>query len=146
MSHPQSTPPPRAEADHQKLDEKFAKLERALAEQKAKEDEQKLNEKFAKFEKMLVEQNAEGAAKQAEIIKREAEIARRTSMEMTAKAAARIESVTATSSLSQLGSDKNLENSGTNGTRELIFFKDAVGRKFTFPFERCKTWSVGESF
>ena len=116
----------------------------STAPPRAPEDNQKLDERFAKLEKLLAEQKAEGAAKQAEIAKREAEMARRASEEMIAKAVARIERVTAMSSLPKLGSEKNLENGGTNGAREVIFFKDAVGRKFTFPFERCKTWSVGE--
>ncbi|KXJ91792.1 hypothetical protein Micbo1qcDRAFT_57875 [Microdochium bolleyi] len=36
------------------------------------------------------------------------------------------------------------ERKVAGSTRELICFTDAIGRKFKFPFDKCRTWSVRE--
>lgn len=38
--------------------------------------------------------------------------------------------------------DPKRKNLNTNNDRHFIHFKDAVGRKFTFPWEYCRTWAV----
>ena len=129
--------PPSAPKDDQKLEEKFAKLEKLLTDQKAREEDHRLNERFSKLENLVIAQKAERAAEAA----RQAEITRRTAEEIS-KAAARVESVTAaTQSISKFAGSGH-ENVST---KELVTFKDAMGRKFTFPFEQCKTWSVGQT-
>ncbi|GJN84384.1 hypothetical protein VFPFJ_07496 [Purpureocillium lilacinum] len=37
--------------------------------------------------------------------------------------------------------DPKRKNLNTNNDRHFIHFKDAVGRKFTFPWEYCRTWA-----
>ena len=43
-----------------------------------------------------------------------------------------------------LQADKNM-SAGKRDTRKPIKLKDAVGRRFSFPYDRCETWAVSYS-
>lgn len=112
----------RAEAEAAKeakeLEEKKKKEEIAAASKKAKEDAEKKAEEAAKKAK----EEHEKKLKEAEAATEEAKKKQK-----------------------ELEEEKEKLTPAPDTTKKPIRFKDAVGRKFSFPFHLCKTWKGMES-
>ena len=122
QSPPVGTPPVAAAVS--KDDDKFARLEKILLDQKKEADEKEAKAKKAAEDKVVADAKAAADAAALAIEKKKmAEEAKKVAEAAAAAAAA-------------AAAPKKEEK------KKPIKFKDAVGRKFSFPYHLCKTWKV----
>lgn len=136
-------------------------------------DNSKDDEKFARIEKLILDQKAEQAAKEAAAIKAAEEAAAKAAADKKyaddIAAAAAAAAAVATEEAEKKAADKAAEDAAKakaaadeaeakaaeaaaaappppppppEEKKKPIRFKDAVGRKFSFPFNLCSTWDV----
>ena len=147
-----STPPP-PPATSSKDDEKFARLEKLLIDQKLEADEKEARAQKAAEERELAAKKAAeeiAAAKQkadAEATKKAMAAAELAKTE--AKAEAELAKAEAEAAKAEVEATKAKVAANAKPKEEKkkpIKFKDAVGRKFSFPFHLCATWQVSLPF
>ena len=140
-----NTPPP--SSDTSKDDEKFARLEKLLLDQK---EEQAAKE--AAMEKATKEaaEKAAAEAEKAKEIKAASDSAAKKAKEQVEqehKEAAEKAEKAAKEAAEKAAKEADAAKPPPAPKEKLkpIKFKDAVGRKFSFPFHLCSTWSVGHA-
>ena len=155
--------PPLSASDTSKEDEKFARIEKLLLEQEAKQLEREAAVKVAATAKIAkAEAEARKAAVAAtaareEVVKQyqAAEKDRAAKAEAEAQKAEEIAKASA-SAAAAVREEVEREYHATAAAiakppaplkqkDKPIKFKDAVGRRYNFPFDICHTWSVGYS-
>ena len=92
------------------------------------------SEQFERLEKLILDHQEQQAAKEAVELKRKAE--------EDAKNAAREKYMS-----ERERAVKDAEDAAKRGpdTKQVLKLKDAIGRKFVFPFHQCRTWEVRSS-
>lgn len=119
---------------------RLAAIEREAAEAAAKAQQLAHDRKIAEEAAMLARADAEKkAAEDAAKAKEEAEKAAAAAASEAA-AAATAAAATATATAAAAAADASSKPAPEK--KKPIKFKDAVGRKFSFPFELCSTWQV----
>ncbi len=118
--------------------EAVAKAEAAVREEMAKKLAEELAAKEAEAAKAAEEMAKEIAAKEAEAAKLAEEIAKEVALKEAeaAKAAEQMAKEFAAQEVAAAAAKAK------NEKKKPIKFKDAVGRKFSFPFNLCQTWAV----
>ena len=142
-----TSPPPPSTSDTSKDDEKFARLEKLFLDQKAEQQareaaiEQAAKDKAAKAEadKQRAEEIAVASAAAAAAAKEEVEKEHQAAAEAAAEAAKAKEAAAAAAAAAAKPPPPPKEKD------KPIKFKDAIGRRFNFPFDVCNTWSVSYS-
>ena len=159
-----ATPPPSAPpADNSKVDENFARLEKLFLDQKAEQEAKEAAAKKAaedaaakaETDKKIAGDIAAAAAAAAAAATEEAE---KKAADEKAKEKAEAEAA-AEKATKEAAEKKAVEEAAVAAAaaaappppppppeekKKPIKFKDAVGRKFSFPFHLCNTWSVSE--
>jgi hypothetical protein len=127
-----------------------AKLEgeaRAEAERKAKEEKEAWEKKLDEEKKAAQKQGAENARKQIEADRRKAE-EKAAEEKAMADAKAAVEKAEKEAKEAVAKAEKEAKETvdkalaPKDDKKKPIRFKDAVGRKFSFPFHLCATWGV----
>jgi hypothetical protein len=148
-----STPPASSQSDTAK-DEAIARLEKLILDERTEREareaareaaiEKAAAEKAAAEERAVVEKKIaeEAAAKATAIAKAEAE---KKAAEDAAKAKKAAEEAAAAAA-AEAAAAAAAANKPPPEKKKPIKFKDAVGRKFSFPFHLCNTWQVGSLF
>ena len=154
-------PPPAPPPDNSKVDENFARLEKLFLDQKAEQEAKEAAAKKAaedaaakaESDKKIAEDIAAAAAAAAAAATEEAE---KKAADEKAKEKAEAEA-TAEKAAKEAADKKAIEEAAAAAAaaaappppppppeekKKPIKFKDAVGRKFSFPFHLCNTWSV----
>ena len=159
---PAQTPPPAPVVDTSKDDEKFARLEKILMDQKAEQEAKEAaalkaaEDKAAKAasdEKIAADISAAASAAAAaateEAEKKAAdEAAKKVAEEAAKKAAADAEKKKAEADAAVVSAAAAAAAAAAapppppEEKKKPIRFKDAVGRKYSFPFHLCNTWPV----
>ncbi|KAK1140621.1 hypothetical protein N8T08_010018 [Aspergillus melleus] len=160
--------PPPAPVDAAK-DEAIARLEKLILEERTEREareareaarqaaieqeaiEQAAREERAAHEKRIVEEAAAKARAEAEQKAAEEAAKAKLEAEEAAAAAASEAAAAATEAANQAAAEAvaaataAASNKSVPEKKKPIKFKDAVGRKFSFPFELCCTWQVWET-
>jgi len=154
-------PPPAPPADNSKADENFARLEKLFLDQKAEQDAKEAAAKKAAedaaakaaSDKKIAEDIAAAASAAAAAATEEAE---KRAADEKAKDKAEAEAA-ADKAAKEAAEKKAAEEAAAAAAaaavppppppapeekKKPIKFKDAVGRKFSFPFHLCNTWTV----
>jgi len=154
-------PPPAPPPDNSKVDENFARLEKLFLDQKAEQEAKEAAAKKAaedaaakaESDKKIAEDIAAAAAAAAAAATEEAE---KKAADEKAKEKAEAEAA-AEKAAKEAADKKAIEEAAAAAAaaavppppppppeekKKPIKFKDAVGRKFSFPFHLCNTWSV----
>lgn len=130
---------------------RVAAIEREIAEKAAREQQNAHDRKIAEEAAMLARADAEKkAAEDAAKAKEEAEKAAATAASEAAAAATVAAAEATAAAAEKAAAEKAAAEEKANAQpapekKKPIKFKDAVGRKFSFPFELCSTWKVSEA-
>ena len=169
-------PPPPSASDTSKEDEKYARLEKLLLDQKAEQLEReaaieeaakakiaKAEAEAKKAEEISKASAAAASAAREEVVKQyqAAEKDKAAKAEAEAQKAEEIAKASASAAAAareevekehQAAAEANKEKAAAakppappKEKDKPIKFKDAIGRRFNFPFDVCNTWSVGYS-
>ncbi|KAI9772249.1 MAG: hypothetical protein M1840_000998 [Geoglossum simile] len=166
--HSGPTPPPPVESS--KDDEKFARLEQLILDQKKEAEEKEARARKVAEEKEAAEKKAaeelaarkaaeEAVAKAAAdaaaaatavakeaaeaVAKEAAEVAeKRLAEESAARKAAEEAAAKASAAAEAAAAEVAAATKPKAEKKKPLRFKDAVGRKFSFPFHLCQTWAV----
>ncbi|KAJ5114578.1 hypothetical protein NUU61_000337 [Penicillium alfredii] len=161
-TQPESKSPPEPPADIAK-DEAIARLEKLILDERTERETREAAQKAA-IEREAAEKAAqeERAAHDKQIAEQAAALARadaeKKAAEDAAKAKEEAEKAAAAAASEAAASAAAAATEAANAAaaeaakktpaekKKPIKFKDAVGRKFSFPFELCSTWQVSPSF
>lgn len=144
-------PPPPSTSDTSKDDEKFARLEKLFLDQKAEQQAKEAAvEKAAKDKAAQAEADAKKAeeiatasAAAAAAAKEEVEKEHKAAAESAAEAAkAAAEAAKAKADAAATAAAAAKPPPPPKEKDKPLKFKDAIGRRFNFPFDVCNTWSV----
>lgn len=115
QQHSPPSPPSPIKSEEEKRIERLAEQRLLIMEERRMEEERRAKEKREKEEKAEREAKAKAEAEAAEKAKKQKEEEER---------------------------KKKEEEAAKNIKKKPLKFRDAVGRKFSFPFELCNTWEV----